>query len=325
MESSTVRKRLIDELTRGRESTNMLRVMLYKTQNDRGCKSLLSSKNLIEKILDSFDKSLSILNSSKSNEVYDVPEVKLRHCDGRKLKDFSKRTNTSESESQIGCNKRRKSLETQIRETHFASIQDCHAWRKYGQKFILNAQHPRSYFRCTNKYDQGCQATKLVQKIQDDPPLFRTTYQGQHTCKNLFEESSHIIMDTTANNSSTIWSFDSHEPNDKPNGMVIPTLPIIQQETKEKVQNLQESFSSPSNYFLLPDLMTLESFGEFSFLSSAYDHEHVICPDVYSGPGSALDMEIEMMLGSRRSVSATGIGAGLSAARLATGCPKKLV
>ncbi|KAL2524548.1 putative WRKY transcription factor 70 [Abeliophyllum distichum] len=103
-------------------------------------------------------------------------------------------------------------------------------------------------------------------------------------------------MDTTANNSSTIWSFDSHEPHDKPNGTVIPTLPIIQQETKEKVQNLKES--SPSNYFLLPDLMTLESFGEFTCLSSAYDREHVICPDVYLGTGSDLNKEIEMMLGS---------------------------
>ncbi|KAL2524549.1 putative WRKY DNA-binding protein 70 [Abeliophyllum distichum] len=107
MESLTSRKRLIDELTRGRESTNMLRVMLYKTQNDRRCKSQLSSQSLMEKILDSFDKSLSILNSSKSNEVYDVPAVKLQHCDGRKLKDFGKRTSISESKNQRGCNKRR--------------------------------------------------------------------------------------------------------------------------------------------------------------------------------------------------------------------------
>ncbi|KAL0450898.1 UNVERIFIED_CONTAM: putative WRKY transcription factor 70 [Sesamum latifolium] len=93
-------------------------------------------------------------------------------------------------------------------------FEDGHAWRKYGQKVILNAKHPRNYFRCTHKFDQGCQATKQVQKIEDDPPLFRTTYHAQHTCKNLFNSSHHhhhhiIMQDAPAEDhySPIMWSF----------------------------------------------------------------------------------------------------------------------
>ena len=43
--------------------------------------------------------------------------------------------------------------------------------------------HCRSYFRCTYKYDQGCQAIKHVQQTQDKPSMYQTTYIGHHTCK----------------------------------------------------------------------------------------------------------------------------------------------
>lgn len=41
----------------------------------------------------------------------------------------------------------------------------------------------RSYYRCTHKCEQGCPAIKKVQRIQEDPPLYRTTYCGNHICK----------------------------------------------------------------------------------------------------------------------------------------------
>lgn len=59
---------------------------------------------------------------------------------------------------------------------------DGHTWRKYGQKDILGAQYPRSYYRCTHKNDLGCQATKQVQRADDDPSVFEITYRGSHTC-----------------------------------------------------------------------------------------------------------------------------------------------
>uniref|UniRef100_A0A0C9S9Q1 TSA: Wollemia nobilis Ref_Wollemi_Transcript_7171_2278 transcribed RNA sequence n=1 Tax=Wollemia nobilis TaxID=56998 RepID=A0A0C9S9Q1_9CONI len=60
---------------------------------------------------------------------------------------------------------------------------DGYTWRKYGQKDILGAQHPRSYYRCTHKNDLGCQATKQVQRADDDPSFFEITYRGAHTCQ----------------------------------------------------------------------------------------------------------------------------------------------
>ncbi|CAA2999582.1 probable WRKY transcription factor 70 [Olea europaea subsp. europaea] len=281
---STVRKRLLDELILGQESANMLRVILCKTQMDKRCKLQLFAQSLIDKILDSFDKSLSILNCNESNKVSDFLVMDSSDSDGQKSEDSTKRTNTSES---LTFSKRRRTSKTWTRETVAASFADSHVWRKYGQKGIRNAEHPRNYFRCTYKYDQGCQARKLVQKIQDEPPLYRTTYHEHHTCKNLYEESQ-IITGNTTKDSSIIWSFDSHEQNYKPNGKMIPTLPKMPLETKENFQILhQNKSSSPSDYFISPDITTFESFGHFSDFSSAFDQGHVICSD----------MDIERMVG----------------------------
>lgn len=60
---------------------------------------------------------------------------------------------------------------------------DGHSWRKYGQKDILGAKHPRGYYRCTHRNSQGCPATKQVQRADEDPALFDVVYHGQHTCR----------------------------------------------------------------------------------------------------------------------------------------------
>ncbi|KAG8049630.1 hypothetical protein GUJ93_ZPchr0009g1853 [Zizania palustris] len=59
---------------------------------------------------------------------------------------------------------------------------DGHNWRKYGQKEILGAKHPRGYYRCTHRNTQGCLATKQVQRADEDPALFDVIYHGEHTC-----------------------------------------------------------------------------------------------------------------------------------------------
>ncbi|KAF8697336.1 hypothetical protein HU200_035929 [Digitaria exilis] len=60
---------------------------------------------------------------------------------------------------------------------------DGHSWRKYGQKDILGAKHPRAYYRCTHRNSQNCPATKQVQRTDDDPSLFDVVYHGDHTCR----------------------------------------------------------------------------------------------------------------------------------------------
>lgn len=60
---------------------------------------------------------------------------------------------------------------------------DGHSWRKYGQKDILGAKHPRAYYRCTHRNSQNCPATKQVQRTDDHPALFDVVYHGEHTCR----------------------------------------------------------------------------------------------------------------------------------------------
>ncbi|CAL9193475.1 unnamed protein product [Musa hybrid cultivar] len=62
------------------------------------------------------------------------------------------------------------------------SVDDGYSWRKYGQKDILGAKHPRAYYRCTHRHTQGCSATKQVQRSDEDPLMFDITYVGAHTC-----------------------------------------------------------------------------------------------------------------------------------------------
>lgn len=61
-------------------------------------------------------------------------------------------------------------------------VDDGFSWRKYGQKDILGAKYPRSYYRCTHRMSQGCLATKHVQRSDSDPSFFDVSYRGVHTC-----------------------------------------------------------------------------------------------------------------------------------------------
>ncbi|XP_042450438.1 probable WRKY transcription factor 41 [Zingiber officinale] len=61
-------------------------------------------------------------------------------------------------------------------------VDDGYSWRKYGQKDILGAKHPRAYYRCTHRNTQACPAVKQVQRSDEDPLLFNITYRGIHSC-----------------------------------------------------------------------------------------------------------------------------------------------
>ncbi|KAK9065195.1 hypothetical protein SSX86_016578 [Deinandra increscens subsp. villosa] len=56
---------------------------------------------------------------------------------------------------------------------------DGYNWRKYGQKDILGAKFPRSYYRCSYSKVQKCMATKRVQIIDANPTVFETTVQRE--------------------------------------------------------------------------------------------------------------------------------------------------
>ncbi|KAK6279656.1 hypothetical protein POUND7_019923 [Theobroma cacao] len=279
---SSGRSKAIEELARGRDLTNQLRDLLTKSFGDDG---LLGSEDLVTKILNSFANTLSILRSSSGDydEVSQNPRNSNMSWDGRKSEESGESIKSSTQKDRRGCYKRRKSEHSWTRDSP-TLIDDGHAWRKYGQKVILNAKHPRNYYRCTHKHDQGCQATKQVQQIEDDPPKYGTTYYGHHTCKNLLK-ASQLILDSTSKDSSILLSFAN---TNKQDNSMFSAFPPVKQESKEDMPSditYNLSTSSP-DYLLSPDhLTTFESSAQMTVLSAA-DHA-----DVISGVVDSVDLD----------------------------------
>ncbi|TVU01604.1 hypothetical protein EJB05_52930 [Eragrostis curvula] len=125
-------------------------------------------------------------------------------------------------------------------------VDDGHSWRKYGQKEILGAKYPRTqaarplllctqmlgrhlsksllcskcklcsvlngekfcrgYYRCTHKHSQGCNATKQLQRTDEDPTLFDVFYVGTHTCVHKTETATAAATHEPESNQ------DAHSP-----------------------------------------------------------------------------------------------------------------
>ncbi|KAI3829261.1 hypothetical protein L1987_03380 [Smallanthus sonchifolius] len=153
---------LMNELTQGRDLANQLKDHLHKTVSPQTCDSL------VEQILSSYENALSMLNRPTQADAVD--SYSPHHCN----------TNVF---------KKRKTMEKWSEQVKVCSgsmvegpLSDGYSWRKYGQKDILGANHPRAYYRCTHRNVQGCLATKQVQRSDEDSSLFEVTYRGRHTC-----------------------------------------------------------------------------------------------------------------------------------------------
>ncbi|MED6184949.1 hypothetical protein PIB30_052382 [Stylosanthes scabra] len=161
---------LINELIQGKELAKQL------------CNTLLSSSScssnefLIDKILSTYEKALTMLNSD-SNLIStngSPSRSDLIHDDEFKYKPPLKKRKTMPKWTE----KVKVCSETGLE----GSLDDGYCWRKYGQKDILGAKFPRGYYRCTYRNVQGCLATKQVQKSDQDPTMIEVNYRGRHTC-----------------------------------------------------------------------------------------------------------------------------------------------
>ncbi|KAL0347581.1 UNVERIFIED_CONTAM: putative WRKY transcription factor 70 [Sesamum calycinum] len=318
-------EKMIGELSRGREVADELRLMLRHTTAPLDATLVLpAAQSLVATILETFTHSLSILSptpaaaAAHSDEVSQLPPLKSEDC-----------AETPPTKDRRGCYKRRRSSETSTIETASLS-EDGHAWRKYGQKVILNAKHPRSYFRCTHKFDQDCQATKQQRGLIHLGS--GTTYHGRHTCKNLFNSSPHhhhhmmMMQDAAADDhdhSPIMWSFAAATHDDdhpKTTSLVMNDsscstahinntnaaghhheLVVLKQENKELPEPQIKSSSSSSSSdatFVCPD----HDPTKFDTMSSAPHHHHQLgafspaaSSDVYSCTESTHSMEMDMM------------------------------
>lgn len=181
--SSSNKKRLMGELIEGRDCTKKLHNLLRRKIYNDG----VLANDLVVKILGSFSNTLSTLSSLVPGELSPVPA-----CSNDSASDETK--SKPVVKDRRGCYKRRKTEDSRIKIAD--TIEDEFAWRKYGQKEILNAKFPRCYFRCTHK-SEGCKALKQVQQLEDGSEKFHVTYFGYHTCQNMLKDTQ-MFSDTGA-------------------------------------------------------------------------------------------------------------------------------
>ncbi|XP_052173947.1 WRKY DNA-binding transcription factor 70-like [Diospyros lotus] len=243
MDSSGPVGKAIKELIQGHESAKQLRSIL------RDARSLAATKDLANKISRSFENAISIIldGHGAGDQVSKTPANSLTRSPfsvGWKSKDSGKFTKSFAVKYRRSWYNRRNKGQTWTKHTP-TSVADHYKWKKYGQKEIVNCLHPRSYYRCAHKDDRGCEATKQVQQIQNNPAeMYRTIYHGHHTCQNPIKKPLHVIIDSCddlrENNSNAInFGSSSTSPNTKPQEPCFPTISFInQQENEGKMSSL---------------------------------------------------------------------------------------
>ncbi|XAR71661.1 hypothetical protein NMG60_11018041 [Bertholletia excelsa] len=181
-------KNLINELTQGRELAKQLQIHLNAASSSHEARELL-----VHKILNSYDKALSMLKwneesqqqAGRSGALTGMLESPTYHS-ASPSEDSDQELKDPELRDQ---SKKRKAVPRWTQKVQVCPgtgleghLDDGYIWRKYGQKDILGAKYPRGYYRCTHRHVQGCLATKQVQRSDEDPTLFEITYRGRHTC-----------------------------------------------------------------------------------------------------------------------------------------------
>lgn len=209
---------LLDELARLQELARLVEAELILQFSSESCHLLL------QEMLTAIDKSISLVKSSHpvvaGEFLRSSGKIHKKRYDPINIDDVY--TRSSNLQKKICVFVGRKIMPKWTKEVRVdsgaADVGDGCSWRKYGQKGILGAKHPRSaanhrshdwnfsvncgarkqsdekrwdffhrslcrcYFRCRHRATQGCPATKQVQRSDGDPLLFRVIYHGEHTC-----------------------------------------------------------------------------------------------------------------------------------------------
>ncbi|CAN8287063.1 unnamed protein product [Cochlearia groenlandica] len=225
----SIKRKVVDQLVQGHEFATKLKLLLSNHHIDETRRIITGTGlvygepdpvyELIAKILSSFHQTISVLDScelftedvsiavegSRNASCGDDSAAPANYSGGDSVVDSRKRLGVRKGKR--GCYTRKKKLHTWTMEARRFD-EDRYAWRKYGQKEILNTNFPRSYFRCTHKPTQGCKATKQVQKQEHNPEMFQITYIGRHTC-NAFNDQTQAKTElfeheTTMDSSKTL-------------------------------------------------------------------------------------------------------------------------
>ncbi|KAL1559365.1 WRKY transcription factor [Salvia divinorum] len=178
------KRKAMVKLVKGKEIAVQLQTLLHEPVRNS---EPVSEQQLAFQIYRSFSDTLSELSSCTTQ--IPASEGGASACSGDTGKKKKKKRGVKDLR---GCYKRRRTSDSWV--TLSPTMEDNYAWRKYGQKTILNSDYPRSYFRCTHKQD-GCKALKQVQRIKGDEIIYQTTYFIHHTCKETLRARP-LVMDS---------------------------------------------------------------------------------------------------------------------------------
>uniref|UniRef100_A0A2P2IWG1 WRKY domain-containing protein n=2 Tax=Rhizophora mucronata TaxID=61149 RepID=A0A2P2IWG1_RHIMU len=206
-------KTLIDELTEGKALAKQL------SRHINTASSLETSQSLLDKILSSYEKSLSMLNwvtfEAEQKPTFSISEAPHSIVNSGDPKDDASNKALKESKKRKAQPRWNEKVRIHSGPGLEGTFDDGYSWRKYGQKYILGSSFPRGYYRCTHRYSKGCSAMKQVQKSDEDPTIFDITYRGRHTCGQPSypaAKSSPIPINTTSNRNEAQQQIDQERP-----------------------------------------------------------------------------------------------------------------
>ncbi|KAL1806023.1 hypothetical protein ACET3Z_029091 [Daucus carota] len=251
---------IANELIQGMEVARQLKFHLSSSTSSPD-----THQRLLQRILSSYDNALVLLNWSESSAVQaqavpgvvSVPQspISTEGSPGE-FKDHHQ-----------DVSKKRKALPTWKDHVRIysengveSSAEDGYSWRKYGQKDILGATHPRSYYRCTYRNTQMCYATKQVQRSDNDPTIFEITYKGKHTCL----QANNSVPPATPENQELKRESHYHYHNQEPsNDVLINFRENLRVETEDlHKKEASDSFSFPQGIENLTSEGQLSSFSQ---------------------------------------------------------------
>ncbi|KAJ8536857.1 hypothetical protein K7X08_035258 [Anisodus acutangulus] len=264
----TESNRLVSELTQGRDLVQQLQLHLNAPNYNSSASPETTHEFLLHNIQSKFDKVLSLLqyNSTGDNSNNSL----VAHSNSPAIPIFgmsdSPRSSPPHSEDSDrdlepkdhhATRKRKSSTPRWTKQVQIhpgapieGTLDDGFSWRKYGQKDILGAKHPRGYYRCTLRHVQGCLATKQVQRSDEDPTIFEVTYRGRHTCNQGGGASVNNVNPAPAPAPAPAPLTIIVPQNEEPNlGNHEQRIPVPHQNPQEILLNFQQNLSISKDDF----------------------------------------------------------------------------
>ncbi|XP_004305077.1 PREDICTED: probable WRKY transcription factor 70 [Fragaria vesca subsp. vesca] len=266
----------MEELVQGREMANQLRGVLSS--------DVRSAEGLVMKILGSLTDTLLILNGSQVDAKEElISQVQANSSTSSVTASGSATAGPDSSSWDFVPEDAMKSKDS--------NEESCKSTETFKDR--RGSYKRRNYFRCTHKFDQGCKAIKHVQRIKDEPRLFRTTYYDNHTCID-YLRAPELILDCSSREDSSqkIIRFDTTDntltfKQEHPFFSAFTSIKNEGVKEEEMIKPISDhdhvtyhnQSPSSSAYLMPPGLGVFESSGGTSngFSSTiAYDHDDVI-------------------------------------------------